>query len=390
MPNKPLHIDREFLTATLVDLIRINSVNPTLVEGAPGEAEIAGYVGDLLKSLGLEVTYHEPEPGRVSVVGRLPGRGAGRSVMLNAHVDTVGVQGMDDPFSAVVRNGRMYGRGAYDMKGALAACLAVAKSIVDAASIPGGNLLIAAVADEEYASLGTREVLRHHRVDGAIVTEPTALNLCLAHKGFIWLNVDVKGRAAHGSRYDLGIDANLRLGRFLHALEDFEPDLRKRPGHPLVGPPSLHVALLHGGTGLSTYASHARAQIERRTVPGETAEQVAAELKAIVDRLHREDPTFEAGVEAFFVREPFEVQPEAQIVQSVRRAAADILGRQPEVVGENPWMDSALLAAAGVETVVIGPDGGGAHAAEEWVDLQSAETLARILAHAVLDYTRAS
>lgn len=383
-----LKIEREFLVETLQGLVRINSINPSLIPGGPGEAEIAAYTAAVMDQIGLKVSVHEPEAGRPSVVGRLPGHDPehGRKLMLNAHYDTVGVEGMAEPFAGAVRAGRLYGRGAYDMKGSLAACLTAAKALVDAGLSPAGELFIAAVADEEYASLGTADVIRRHQLDGAIVSEPTGLDICLAHKGFAWLAVETLGRAAHGSRFDLGIDANMRMGRFLAELDQLEQELRARRGHPLVGPPSLHAALLQGGTALSAYAANCQLQIERRTIPGETSAGVLAEIQAIADRLAAADPTFRATVELLFEREPFEVAPEAGIVRAVSQAAAEVLGRQPVFSGETPWMDAALLAAAGVETVVIGPDGGGAHAAEEWVEIDSAVQLAEILARAALAY----
>ena len=209
-----LTIDRDYLIQTLIDLIGINSVNLSLTPDGRGEAEIAAYIAQSLRKLGLDVALHDADHSRVSAVGILKGSGGGRSLMLNGHTDTVGVEGMEAPFSAQIKEGRVYGRGAYDMKGSVAACMAAVKALVDANVPLGGDLLLAAVADEEYASLGTADIIQRYPVDGAIVTEPTQMNVCLAHKGFIWLQVDTFGRAAHGSRFDEGIDANMRMGRF--------------------------------------------------------------------------------------------------------------------------------------------------------------------------------
>ncbi len=371
-------IDQEHLTRTLADLVRIDSVNPSLVDGAAGEAEIAAHVAGYLEEAGLEVDTHAPEPGRTSAVGVLRGTGGGRSLMLNAHVDTVGVVGMAEPFSGRVDGGRLYGRGAYDMKGSLAACMAAARALA-AGSPLAGDLVIAAVADEEHASMGTADLLDRYPVDAAIVTEPTELAICRAHKGFVWVEVTTRGRAAHGSQFELGIDANLAMGRVLHELATLETELRNRPPHPLVGPPSLHAATLAGGTGLSTYAARSTLQIERRTIPGETAEQVESEIAALLDKLRAEDPSLEVEQSTLLVREPFEVSADAGIVRQLEAASAAVLGEVPAHVGENPWMDSALLAGVGVETVVMGPAGAGAHSAEEWVDLDSVYKLAEIL-----------
>jgi len=379
-------IDSEYLLRTLADLIRINSVNPSLVPGAPGEGEAAACVSKALRRLGLEVAVHEAEPGRPSVVGTLRGRGGGRSLMLNAHLDTVGVEGMQAPFTPMVRDGRMYGRGAFDMKGSLAASLAAVKALVDGGDSLRGDLVVAAVADEEYASIGTTDVVRHVRVDGAVVTEGTGLEVCLAHKGFVWMEVDTAGRAAHGSRFEEGIDANIRMGRFLAALDCLEQDLRTRAPHPLVGPPSLHAAVLQGGTELSTYAAHCTAKIERRTVPGETLEQVEAELASILGRLSAGDATFRGTLRTLLERKPFEVQPEAPLVRALEQSVTELRGRPPARNGAPWWMDTAILAEAGVEAVAFGPSGGGAHAAEEWVDLKSLEDLAAILARTASAY----
>jgi acetylornithine deacetylase len=381
-----LSIDAGYTTRTLQDLVRINSVNPRLDPTAPGELAIAAYVADALEHLGLEVFRHEPEPGRISVVGRLRGSRPGRSLMLNAHADTVDVAGMDEPFSGDIRDGRLYGRGAYDMKGGLAAMMAAVKALAGAGRPHAGEILLAAVADEEYASLGTQDLVARYHPDGAIVTEPTALDICLAHKGFAWFEVTTRGRAAHGSRFDLGVDANMRMGRVLAELDLLEKELRARTPHPLVGPPSLHAATLSGGSGLSTYAASCRLQIERRTIPGERAERVIEEIASILRRQMARDPGFEAEMTVVLVREPFEVAPDAPIVRALTEASAAVLGRRPAYVGQTPWMDAALLSAAGAETVIMGATGAGAHAKEEWVELASVHQLAQCLAEAALRY----
>ena len=401
-----MKIDRDYLFSTLADLIGINSINPTLAAGGKGEAEIADYVATALGSLGLEVRKLESQPARVSVVGILRGTSAtrdrassparesgdARNLMLNAHYDTVGIEGMPNPFSAAVRDGKMFGRGSYDMKGSLAAQMAAVKAIVDSGERPRGNLVIAAVADEEYGSIGTFDVIQHVKthptdgINGAIVTEPTAVRICLAHKGYLWIEIETIGRAAHGSKFESGIDANMMMGRFLSDLAKLERDLRTRSAHPLLGPPSLHAAMIHGGEGLSTYAASCKLQIERRTIPGETESQVVHELQDIVDRLAAAESTFQATIRSYFVRDPFEIPRDAEIVRAVDRASTKVLARAPEYIGDTPWMDAALLQAAGIETVVIGPAGGGAHAAVEWVELESVAQIAAILAETAMDY----
>lgn len=370
--------------ALLEELVAIDSVNPAF--GGPGEAAIAARVAGELEALGLEVERREPEAGRVSVLGRLPGTGGGRSLMLYAHLDTVGTEGMESPLVARVTDGRLFGRGAYDMKAGLVACLEAARALT--AMRPGlrGDLYVAAVADEEEASRGMMDVLEACRPDAAIVTEPTELALCLAHKGFCWIEVRTEGRAAHGSRFEEGIDANLGMGRVLAELSGLERRLRESERHPLVGPPSLHVPVMEGGTGPSTYAASCRIVIERRTVPGETPQDALAEIEAILARLRAAAPGFRANARLLLSRPPFEVPAAARIVRAVESAASEVLGRPPRRIGHSFWMDAALLADAGVETAVLGHSGGGAHGAGEWVEIESMYRLAEVLTRAAEEY----
>lgn len=378
--------DPDFIVHTLSDLVRINSINPSIAAGGAGEAEIAAYIARTLAALGLEATTFESQPGRATAVGTLRGKGGGRSLMLNGHADTVGVDGMADPFSAEIHGGRLYGRGAHDMKGSLAACIGAVRMLADAGVALRGDLIVAAVADEEYGSLGTADLVTRCRPDAAIVTEPTNMDVCLAHKGYIWIDVETTGRAAHGSRFAEGVDAVMRMGRFLAELDRLERALREGPAHPLVGPPSLHAAMIQGGTGLSTYAASCRLKIERRTVPGETVDAAVAQIRAIADRLAAQDSSFSTTVRPFFSREPFEVDSDAAIVRTLRAAASAVLGRTPTLVGDTPWMDAALLAESGVETVVMGPLGAGEHSAVEWVDIETVVQMAEILARTAVDY----
>ena len=343
-------------------LVAIDSINPDLVPGAAGEAALALFVAGWLRNAGLDVELIEPEPGRPSVVGTLHGSGGGRSLMLNAHLDTVGVAGMLDPFEPRLEGRRLHGRGAYDMKGSLAAIMLAARELSRQGSLRG-DLLVTAVADEEVASLGTSAVVRRWRADAAIVTEPTELSICLAHKGFVWLEVVTSGVAAHGSRPDLGIDAITKMGRVLVGLEDLAARLPTGGSHPLLGHGSVHASLIEGGRELSTYPDRCVLKVERRTLPGESPESIQSELQAIVGRT--------GDVRVLLARDPSEVSASHPIVGVVREAAAERLGTAPPEVGVGYWMDAAILSSAGIPTVTFGPIGEGAHAAVEWVDLDS-------------------
>lgn len=359
------------------DLIAIDSTNPDLVPGGAGEGDIAAFVAGWLREAGLNVTVHDLEGNRANVVGIVPGSGGGQSLMLNAHTDVVGAGGMADPWAPRRDGNRLHGRGSYDMKASLAIIMLVAREAMSWNL--RGDLLVTAVADEEYASIGTQDIVRHYRADAAIVTEPTGLELTVAHKGFVWVEVETSGVAAHGSRPDVGVDAIAMMGPVLTALARLDRELRSGPAHALLGTGSVHASLIDGGQELSSYPHRCVLGIERRTVPGETQEQVEAEIATILEEAASHDPSFRAVQRTLLVRDPFSVDVDEPIVQLASRELERVRGDAPPISGVFGWMDSALLSAAGVPTVIIGPDGDGAHADEEWVDLSSALTVADAL-----------
>jgi acetylornithine deacetylase len=364
------------LQQLVCELVAIESVNPDLVASGSGEKNIADFVASWLKRAGLSVQIVEPVPGRKSVIGVLAGAGGGSSLMLNAHMDTVGAGGMAEAFKPVVKDGRVYGRGAYDMKGSLAAIMIVAREARELGL--KGDLIITAVADEEVASIGTSSVLQRREADAAIVTEPTELRLCLAHKGFAWLEVETVGVAAHGSRPDLGVDAVARMGRILSGVVELDNRLRAGRGHPLLGTGSIHASQIEGGQEWSTYPARCLVKLERRTIPGEDGRSALAEIEELIAGARREDPHLTASASLVLERAPSQLGPDSFVTTAVERAATEGLGRKPEVVGVSYWMDMALLNAAHIPTVAFGPVGEGAHADVEWVDLASLETCVRV------------
>ena len=364
------------LQQLVCELVAIESVNPDLVAGGSGEANIAGFVAAWLRGEGLTVDLLEPVPGRTSVIGVLPGSGGGTSVMLNAHMDTVGAGGMADAFVPVVKEGRIYGRGAYDMKGSLAAIMIAAR---EARKLRlKGDLIVAAVADEEVASLGTSAVLRRREADAAIVTEPTELRLCLAHKGFAWLEVETVGVAAHGSRADIGVDAVSHMGRILTGVANLDRRLHNGRGHPLLGRGSVHASLISGGQELSTYPARGVVQLERRTIPGEDGAGALREMEEVIAAARESDPHLVASARLLLERPPSQLGKDSFVTEAVERAATECLGKAPEVIGVAYWMDMALSNAVGIPTVAFGPSGEGAHADVEWVDLASLEKCVQV------------
>jgi acetylornithine deacetylase len=365
----------------LAELVAIDSVNPSLVPDGAGEAEIAQFVAGWAEAAGLAVDIVEPSPGRPSVVATARGGGGGRTLMLNAHLDTVGVAGMAAPHEPFVDGGRLYGRGSYDMKGALAACMLATAGAARAGL--AGDVLVTGVSDEEHSSIGVQAVLARYTADACVVTEPTGLDVCVAHKGFAWWRITARGRAAHGSRPDLGSDAIARMGPVLTGVAELDRSLEERT-HPLVGRASVHASLIDGGQELSSYPERCVLEVERRTLPGEGRESVTEELRRLLDG---GAPDVLEG-DVTLVREPFEVGGDEAIVALVRQRAGEILGREPETVGHTAWMDAAFTQAAGIPTVVFGPHGAGAHEVEEWVDLASVEACAQTLLATAAEFCR--
>lgn len=371
-------IDKNFTIETLQKLVRINSVNPALEEGGKGEFETGVYIHDQLRSMGIDSEVNEIAPGRVNVIGIIEGEGTGGSLMLNAHMDTVGVKGMSDPYSGRVSDGKLFGRGAYDMKGSIAAILGAAKAIRDKKIKLKGDLVFAFVADEEYESIGTKMLVQKIKTDSAIVAEPTGLKICTAHRGFgIW-KITTKGKTAHGGNHHLGLDANMHMGLLLSELYKMANKLPKSRKHPLCGEASLHVPLISGGRSLFIYSNECTIQLERRTLPGETEDMVRAEIQEIIDNLQMKHSGFRAGMERVIWRSPFEIDQSRSIVKDVSKAVLKITGNKPKMIGHTWWEDSAILGEAGIETVILGPKGGGIHEEVEWVDLHSVIQLAEI------------
>ncbi|WP_456506248.1 ArgE/DapE family deacylase [Arthrobacter sp. UYCu723] len=371
--------------ALLQDLVRINSVNPGLVPGAPGETALADFTAAWLQTRGFTVTRLEAVPGRPSIVAVAAGIGQGKSLMFNGHLDTVTLAGYDgEPLEPRMEDGRMYGRGTFDMKAGIAAMMVAAAA---AASRPHrGDIIVALVADEEFASAGTEEVLRHFTADAAIVSEPTHEDIVIAHRGFVWFDVTIHGTAAHGSRPDLGIDAIAKTGRFLTGLEELSRSLLGGRAHPMLGTGSIHASLIRGGEELSSYPAACAVSLERRTVPGESAATVEAELRQILDAIAASDPNFSYSLAAGLERHAFEVPADAPIVRAVAAAAGAATGQAATVRGEAFWTDASLMLEAGIPGLLFGVDGGGAHAATEWVDLDSLTRVSQILAATATEF----
>jgi acetylornithine deacetylase len=248
------------------------------------------------------------------------------------------------------------------MKGGVAAILGAAKEI-SATGLGAGSVIIAIVADEEYASVGAEALVREWRADAAVVTEPTDLGIGIGHKGFQWVEVTTEGIAAHGSRPDDGVDAIAHMGRVLAKLERLERSFALSP-HPLLGRASLHASFIRGGRELSTYPDRCSLQLERRTVEGEPPDIALQETRRLLAELRAEDPKFRADATLMFERAPY-VTPPDHLLPRLTRAALG--GRETSTGAMSFWTDAAILGAAGIPSIVFGPGGAGLHGLDEYV-----------------------
>lgn len=360
----------------LRDLVAIDSVNPGLVPGARGEAEIASHCAEWMRRAGFDVELQEAAPGRPNAVGVIEGGRPGPSLMFCGHLDTVGVDGMRAPFTPETRGGRLYGRGSQDMKGGVAAMMEAARRAKD--RWKSGRLIVACVCDEEYESIGAQALVRTFSADAAVVTEPTGLEIAITHKGFAWIEIETKGRAAHGSRPADGRDAILRMGRVLAALEALDGDLRGRAADPLTGPPSLHASIIGGGREWSSYPDRCDLKVERRTVSGETDALVMREIDAVMRALHEADGEFEGTARLVASRSPYAID-RAHPLPRALVSLASTRGLEARVAGMSFWTDAAILGDAGIPGVLFGPGGAGLHSIEEYVELSDVETCAEVL-----------
>ena len=363
-------------------LVRIDSVNPGLDPAGGGEAQIAAFIATWGRNAGLRVEELGSASGRPSIILRGGRDKGGRRLLLCGHLDTVGLAGTPDGLTPRVDGDRLYARGAYDMKAGLAAALTACRDASRAGS--DGEIIVAAVADEELASLGIQEVLAQlapSSIDAAVVTEPTERQVGTAHRGFVWTEVTVTGVAAHGSRPHLGADAILAAGHHLVAFDHLNLRLRSRP-HPFLGPGNLHASLISGGTGESTIPDRCVFTVERRTLPGETLERVEADITDLIEQCRPADPRLVVSARTVLHRPPMETPLTAPIVEALLAAA----GPGTSVAPMSYWADSAFLAAAGIPTVLYGPEGEGAHADTEWVSRSGTSTASTVLTQLAQDF----
>ena len=353
------------------ELVKIDSRNPSLVEGGPGEREAAFFLRDVLHDWGFVTELQDAAVGRPNLIARIGTPRGGRSLMFNGHLDVVGTDGMiHSAFAAEEKGGLLYGRGSADMKGGLASMCAAAWLAAQTAI--RGEIIVAAVVDEEFESLGTRALMKAGiRADAAIVGEPTGLTIMPAHRGFVWVEVTIAGHAAHGSRWDIGVDAIRHAGLLLAELDRIDAEELPHFAHALLGRGSIHASYIEGGIGMSTYPDRCVLKLERRTIPGRArAADVIAEVEAACAAIRARRPTFQAEVKLVLAQGPSDVAVDAPVVRELKHAMEEH-AESGGIEGMSAWTDAALLNDAGIPAVCFGPgDISLAHAAEEYIPLE--------------------
>ena len=367
-----LRIDRALVTQVLKDLVATNSVNPNVGKG-PGESALSNLLFDQLSSIGhLDVRKQHVAGDRSNVIAILRGTGGGRSLMLNGHMDTVGVEGMTiEPFRPYVENSLLHGRGSCDMKGAIAAMIGAAKSLANLEVGLRGDVIFSFVVDEEHMSIGIEKLVQECKADAAVVGEPTDMMIATAHKGFIWVEVEFKGKAAHGSVPEKGVDAIVHAARLVTRLDEIQDRLTTRT-HPLLGSPKIHTSTIEGGIHWSIIPDHCVLRLERRTIPGETAAVAIEEIQHELDRAKEQNQNSNATIRKIFERPPLETPSTEPIVHEVQRVILEATERNQQLVGVPYWTDGAVLAHSGpIPTCILGPgDIRLAHSPDEYVDVE--------------------
>jgi len=380
-------IDAALVTQYLQQMVQIDSVNPGLVAGGAGEGAIAEWLYQVCEEMGLEVQFQETALNRPNVIARWAGTGGGKSLLLTGHTDVVSVQNMEgNPFDGRIEDGKLYGRGSYDMKGGLASILGAVAALKAANFQPAGDIWLGFVTDEEYLSIGTDALVTAIKPDAAILTEPTDVRLCIAHKGFAWLTLTTYGKAAHGSRYSEGIDAITNMQYLLKMITTLEEKVFVDDLHPLLERNSVHASFIQGGLGLSTYPDQCSLQVEHRYLPDLHAKEIVQLWQDEIDDLTKTIPGFSATVKLDFERPGYEIEQNTPIVQTIHRSFNEVMQTEPAYMGMFAWLDSAILGRAGIPTVILGPGGAGMHSAVEYVYLQDVVDCAAIIAQATADW----
>jgi acetylornithine deacetylase/succinyl-diaminopimelate desuccinylase family protein len=354
----------------LRELIALPSVNPAFLPGneaRTGERRVAEFLAAAARRAGLEVKFQSVSPGRANLLARLAPRGkARRRILLAPHLDTVNAT--EGPFVPRTRNGRLYGRGACDTKGSVAAMFAALCEAARSRQRPAETeIIFAGLVDEENGQTGSRALaVSGMKADLAIVGEPTGCRVVTAHKGNLWLRLETRGKSAHGARPELGCNAVHAMARVVDLLETGYAAMLRRRQHALLGRPTVNVGVVSGGTQANIVPDSCMILVDRRTLPGETEQSVRKEIRQLL-RKNRLEATLVNGKLGACL--PLETDPKTPLVAQFMRSVG-----QPKPAGVDYFCDASVLAHGGIPSVVFGPgDIAQAHTSDEWVSLEDLE-----------------
>jgi len=363
------------------------------------EKEIAEFIHRSLVIEGIDAELIEVEKGRYNIIGTLKGEGAGKTLLLTGHTDTVPPYDMKNPFTLKIEENKLYGRGAVDMKGPLA-CMIFSMIAIKRSGIKlNGDVVFAGVIDEEEGSLGTIDLIeRGLKADAAIVGEPTNLDLCVAHRGLEWFEVQFQGKTVHGGKQSEGINAILKASNFIQRCEEkLIPNIMKET-HDIIGTSSMNYGTIQGGTQPSTVAGECKLKIDRRWVPGVKYDQVLDDFENIISELKEQDDEFdctfnivkESVMKKGYIHEAMEIDLHHPILSMVRESTGRIFNRRPDTTFFPAWTDGGLLSSyAKIPTIVFGPGNlESAHSAKEHLDKNQVLSGTLIYALVAVDFCK--
>jgi len=380
--------ESEEIIELLKNQVQIDSSNPWLIPGSTGEGKLGEFINDWLTPLGMDITLEEVEPTRRNLIAKLKGTGGGKSLCLNAHLDTVGYTlWKDRALKPIVQGDHLIGLGSADDKGHCAAVMLALKSIIESNVRLRGDIWIVLTIDEEGTSIGTMHYVKSYQPDAVIVFEPVGLsNIIITHQGFGWLDLIVKGRAAHGCAPEIGIDAIVHMAEVIKRLHELDQSKYTPTRHPLNGKTVFHTGTISGGTDYATYPGSCCLGIEIGTQPGETIEDRLAEIRSIYEDVKRSHPNFEADVEIRLARNPFEATGHEVLLQILSAEVEKETHQPVKPAGANVWADAALFQEAGIPTLMMGAQGANFHAPDEWVSIPELTKLVRIKKNTALTF----
>jgi acetylornithine deacetylase len=386
-----LKIDEKATLSIMEKLVSINSVNPCIEKGQ-GEIEVSEYIADFLEKLGLEVRTQEVVDGRFNLIGTLKGSGKGKNLMFNGHTDTVGIRNMSiEPLKPLVENGRLHGRGSCDMKGPIAAMIVALKTLSESKVELKGSVSLSTVVGEEFDNVGANKLVTEKQfvklTQALIVGEPTSLQLAIKHKGFANIEVEVEGKAVHGSVPEKGVDAIEKAAKIIVEMEKLKKTFGSKKD-PLLGQPKMHTSTIEGGREWSVVPDRCVVRFELRTIPGYATSQALKDVENIIRELGSKDPDLKAKVRLFLSGEPLNTSHDEPMIKGLQKAIKAVKGTQPQIIGLPFYTEAAIFAKAlNVPACIIGPgDIAQAHSADEFVRVSEVVEAARIYALTAIDF----